>query len=86
MPPSGGPSGTAYFWQRAPVNNASLCKKENQAMVKANKRAKRAPYMKLGKADVTLHLQKRGGRVELSVILPASISKILARRLDKRMP
>jgi hypothetical protein len=46
---------------------------------------KKARYLKTGKADVTLHLEPRGGRVTLSVILPASISKILARRIKKRL-
>jgi len=46
---------------------------------------KKIPYMKMGKAEVTLHLEPRGGRVTLSVSLPKEISKILARRLKRRV-
>jgi hypothetical protein len=50
---------------------------------KTKPKAKKVRYMKMGKADVSLHLEPRGGRVTLSVSLPTSISKILARRVKK---
>jgi hypothetical protein len=54
-------------------------------MPKAKPKKKRVRYMKMGQADVTLHLEPRGGRVTMTVILPAEISKILARRIKKRI-
>lgn len=46
---------------------------------------KKVPYMKMGHAEVSLHLEPRGGKVTLCVSLPKEISKILARRLKRRV-
>jgi hypothetical protein len=58
----------------------------NMAMVKKGvQKKKKVSHMKMGKADVQLHLQPQTGRMQIILTFPAKISKILARRLDKRI-
>jgi hypothetical protein len=52
---------------------------------KASKKKKKVSHMKMGKADVQLHLQPQTGRMQIILTFPEKISKILARRLDRRI-